>query len=238
MIRHMTINQFLRLLFCLMVASVVLPASVAAQVYIGHDIPHGGNVELSGGVVWSSGYDLGSVSAEETRNPGTGTGPFALFSASSKTDPAVGLQGKLGVYLSRSVSVEGGVFVARPDISTRLTGDAESAPDLTATETLTRLIIDGSVLFHLTGASFGDGRGVPFVIGGGGYLRDAHEKNEMIETGHEFHVGGGMHYWFGQGKHRFGVRADTAVSWRTGGADAADTTRTVAMVAGSMAYLF
>jgi hypothetical protein len=223
---------------CFILASAVLPASAAAQAYIGRDIPHRGNVAISGGASWSAGYDLGSASAEETRNTGTGTGPFVLFSASSKGDPSLGLQGRLGVYLASSVSVEGGVFVARPDISTRLTGDAESAPDLTATETLTRLVVDGSVLLHLTGASFGGGKGVPFVIGGGGYLRDAHEKNEVIETGHEFHIGGGMHYWFGEGKHRFGVRADAAVSWRTGGADGADTTRTVSMVAGSIAYLF
>ena len=238
MIRQITIARFLRLGLCVTFASAVLPASVAAQIYIGQDIPRRGKVEISGGIVWSGGYDVGSASAEETRNTGTGTGPFVLFSASSEADPSVGLQGRLGVYLARSVSVEGGVFVARPDISTRLSGDAESAPDLTATETLTRLIIDGSVLFHLTGASFGGGKGMPFVIGGGGYLRDAHEKNEVIETGHEFHVGGGLHYWFGQGKHRFGVRADAAVSWRTGGADSADTTRTVPMAAGSIAYLF
>ncbi len=238
MSRHAVTTQFQRITSCFILASVVLPASVAAQVYIGHDIPHRGNVEISGGAVWSGGYDFGSASAEETRNTGTGTGPFVLFSASSTADPSVGLQGRLGVYLASSVSVEGGIFVARPDISTQLTADAESAPDLTATETLTRLVIDGSVLFHLTGASFGGGKGVPFVIGGGGYLRDAHEKNEVIETGHEFHVGGGVHYWFGEGKHRFGVRADAAVSWRSGGAGGADTTRTVPMVAGSIAYLF
>lgn len=238
MSRHAVIIQVQRITSCFILASVVLPASVAAQVYIGHDIPHRGNVEISGGAVWSGGYDLGSTAAEETRNTGTGTGPFVLFSASSTADPSVGLQGRLAVYLASSVSVEGGVFAARPDISTRLTGDAESAPDLTAAETLTRLVIDGSVLFHLTGASFGGGKGVPFVIGGGGYLRDAHEKNEVIETGHEFHVGGGLHYWFGEGKHRFGVRADAAVSWRTGGADGTDTTRTVPLVAGSIAYLF
>ena len=238
MSRLQGIVRLQRLASCFVLASTALPVSVAAQVYIGHDIPHRGNVEISGGASWSAGYDLGSASAEETRNTGTGTGPFVLFSASSKTDPSFGLQGRLGLYLASSVSVEGGVFVARPDISTRLTGDAESAPDLTATETLTRLVIDGSVLFHFTGASFGGGRGVPFLMGGGGYLRDAHEKNEVIETGHEFHVGGGMHYWFGEGKHRFGVRADAAVSWRTGGADGTDTTRTVPMVAGSIAYLF
>jgi hypothetical protein len=227
-----------RLTSCFILASAALPVSVAAQVYSGRDIPHGGNVEISGGAAWSGGYDLASVSAEETRNQGTGTGPFVLFSTSSKADPSVGLQGKIGVYLASTVSVEGGIFVARPKISTRLTGDAESAPDLTATETLTRLVVDGSVLLHLTGASFGDGRGVPFVRGGGGYLRDAHEKNEVIETGHEIHVGGGLHYWFGSGKHHFGVRGDAAISWRTGGADGVDTTRTAPMVAGSIAYLF
>src|SRR5204863_7149965 len=182
----------------------------------GGGIPQRGTLEVSGGAAGSGGYSLGSASADETRNTGSGTGAFALFSASSQADPSAGLQSRLGVYLAKSVSAEGGVLVGRPRISTRLTGDAESAPDLTATETLTRLIVDGSVLFHLTGASFGGGNGVPFLSGGAGYLRDAHEKNEVIETGHEFHVGGGLHYWFGQGKHRFGARADAGVSWRTG----------------------
>jgi hypothetical protein len=238
MIRRKTTRRWLRIVFGLLMTSGVLPATAAAQVYIGRDIPHRGNVEISGGVVWSAGYDLGEASAEETRNTGTGTGPFVLFAASSKADAAAGLQGRLGVFLSRSVSIEGGVVAARPQVSARLTGDAESAPDLTATETLTRLIVDGSVLFHLSNASFGAGRGVPFLLGGAGYLRDAHEKNEVIETGHEYHVGGGLHYWFGEGKHRFGVRAEGGVSWRHGGADSADTTRTVPTAAGSIAYLF
>ena len=215
-----------------------MPAPASAQLYIGHDIPRAGNVEVSGGVVWSKGYDLGSASAEETRNPGTGTGPFALFTTDSRADASIGLQGRIGVYLARSLSVEGAVFVARPKVSTRLTGDAESAPDITATETLTRLIVDGSVLLHFTGLSFAGGRGVPFVFGGGGYLRDAHEKNEVIETGNEYHAGGGLHLWFGQGKHRLGVRADVGISRRSGGSDGLDTSRTVPTVAGSIAYLF
>jgi len=240
MIRPTITTRAARLLgtFCIVAGAAAVPRSAAAQVYIGRDIPHRGNIEISGGAVWLGGYDLGSAAAEETRNTGTGTGPFVLFDTSSKTDPSVGLQGRLGVYATKSVSVEGGVLVAWPSVSTRLTGDAESAPDLTATETLTRVIVDGSVLFHFTGASFGGGRGVPFILGGAGYLRDAHEKNEVIETGHEFHIGGGLHYWFGQGKHRFGIRADGGISWRHGGADSAETTRTVPMAAGSIAYLF
>jgi len=119
-----------------------------------------------------------------------------------------------------------------------LTGDAESAPEITATETLNRFVVDGSVLFHLTGASFGGGRGIPFLLGGAGYLRDLHEKNEVADTGHEFHFGGGLHYWFGQGTHRVGVRADVSISRRNGGAAAIDTARTVPTIAGSIAYLF
>jgi hypothetical protein len=52
------------------------------------------------------------------------------------------------------------------------------------------------------------------------------------------HVGGGFHYWFGQGKHRAGVRADVGISRRSGGADAVDTARTIPTLAGSFAYLF
>jgi hypothetical protein len=230
-----------RILFstlCFVIVSAAFPGAAVAQVYVGHDIPRGGSVEISGGVGWTAGYDLGSVSAEETRNTGTGTGPFVLFGTDSTIDASAGLQGHIGVYLSRSLSIEGGVLAARPKLSTRLTGDADSAPDITADETLTRVIIDGSVLFHFTGASFGAGRGVPFVFGGGGYLRDAHEKNEVIDTGHEYHAGAGLHYWTGQGKHRLGVRVDGGVSWRTGGADFSGTTRAVPTVTGSVAYLF
>jgi hypothetical protein len=227
-----------RAVFCAAIAWAVMPADASAQVYISRDVPRGGMVEIGGGVVWSKGYDVGTAAAEETRNTGSGPGPFLLFSSDTRNDASIGLRGRLGFYLSKSLSIEGGALVARPKMSTRLTGDAESAPDLTATETLTQLIIDGSVVLHLTSAAFGGGRGVPFVFGGAGYVRDAHEKNEVIETGHEFHAGGGLHYWLGQGKHRWGVRGDVGVSWRNGGADASDTTRVTPTLAGSVAYLF
>ena len=220
------------------IACCLAPASSSAQGYIPHDVPRSGNLEISAGAGWLPGSDLGTASADETRNPGTGTGPFVLFQADTRTESAPSLHGRFGVYLSRSVSVEGGALFSRPDLSTRLTGDAESAPELTATETLTRVVVDGSALFHFTGASFGGGRGIPFVSAGAGYLRDLHEKNEVAETGHEFHFGGGFHYWFGQGKHRAGVRADVGLSRRSGGADAIDTARTIPTFAGSFAYLF
>jgi hypothetical protein len=207
-------------------------------VYIGRNIPHAGTVEVSGGGTYSAGYDLGSISAEETRNTGGGTGPFVLFSATSRAKPAAGLQGRLGVYFAPSVSVEGGVQFARPVISSRLSDDAESAADVTATETLTRIVFNGSLVLHLTGMSFAGGNGVPFVLGGGGMIRELHEKNEVVETGHEYHGGAGLHVWFGQGKRRAGIRGDFGVARRSSGAYASGVTRTVASAGASLAFLF
>jgi hypothetical protein len=209
-----------------------------AQVYIGRDIPHRGSVEVSGGLTYSAGYDMGTISAEETRNTGGPTGPFVLFTATSRAKASPGAEGRLGVFLAPSASVEGGVHVARPILSTKLSDDFESAPDVTATETLTRLVVNGSLLLHLTRLTFAGGKGVPFVLGGGGYIRELHEKNEVVETGHEYHAGAGLHLWYGEGKHRVGLRGDFGVSWRRGGADATDVQRAVRTGSVSLAYLF
>ena len=214
------------------------PNVATAQIYIGRSVPHAGTVEVSGGGTFSGGYDLGSISADETRNTGTGSGPFVLFTATSRTKPALGLQGRLGVFVAQSASLEAGIQLARPILSSLLSGDAESAPDVTATETLTRLVVDGSLVLHLSGLSFAGGKGVPFVLGGGGYIRELHEKNEVIETGREYHAGAGLHLWFGQGKHRLGLRTDVGVSVRNGGADFSDTKHTVPTAGISLAYLF
>ena len=204
----------------------------------GGDAPRAGSKEFSGGATWSHGYDLGATRATLTRNPGTGTTPFELFSADTRIDAAPAAHARLGVYVARSVSLEGGVQYSRPMLRTRLGNDAEGAAAITATETVTRLVIDGSVLFHLWPASFGGGRGVPFIIGGGGYVRELHQGNELIETGREIHVGGGLKYWFGSGRRRAGLRADVGVSMREKGIDFGDARRTVPTAGVSLLYVF
>ena len=82
------ISRVLRVGLCVAAAVILRPLDGAAQVYSGRDIPHRGNVEITGGAVWSAGYSLESTSADETRNTGTGTGPYVLISASSKTEPS------------------------------------------------------------------------------------------------------------------------------------------------------
>jgi hypothetical protein len=227
-----------RALACAVIAWLGCPSSAAAQLFFRPEPPRAGSVELGAAVVWSGAIDQGSVSAEETRNSTTDTSPFVLFTASSRTQSATGAQGRVGVYLSRAFSIEGGVEYSRPKVSTQLADDAESAPDVTATETLTRIIVDGSGVFHLTGLSFNRGRGVPFLRAGGGYIREIHEKNEVIDTGREFHAGGGVKLWFGRGKHRTGFRFDGGAMFRTDGADAPKKRRTVPTAGASIVYLF
>jgi hypothetical protein len=227
-----------RALVCALFAWIACPSSAAAQLYRRYDVPRAGSVEIGGGVVWSGGFDQGSVSAEETRNSLTNNSRFVLFTADSRAESVAGAQARVGVYVAKPFSVEGGVEYARPVISARLGDDAESAADVNATEKLTRIIVDGSGVFHLTGLSFNDGRGMPFLRAGAGYVRELHEKNEVIDTGSEYHVGGGLQLWFGQGKHRTGFRVDGGLSFRKGGADTGDKRRRVPTAGASLVYLF
>ena len=77
-----------------------------------------------------------------------------------------------------------------------------------------------------------------FLRAGAGYLRELHEKNEVIETGSEYHAGGGLKLWFGDGNHRAGLRVDGGVAFRKGGADIVDKKRTVPTAGVSLIYLF
>jgi hypothetical protein len=214
------------------------PAAASAQVSLGSSAPRRGSWEISGGVVWSGGYDMGTRAAELTRNIGTGTAAFDLFTTTSKVTPAIGGQGRLGFYVSRALALEAGVQYLQPTFSSRLANDTEGAPGVTATETMSRYVVDGSLVFHLRGLAFARGRGVPFVSGGAGYLRELHEGNGLIETGSEYHAGAGLKFWFGPGRRRLGVRADVGLMVRNGVFDFKDARRTVPTAGLSLAYLF
>ena len=109
---------------------------------------------------------------------------------------------------------------------------------MTATETIDRYVVDGSLVLHMTGLSFAGGKGVPFVLGGAGYIRELHDKNEVIETGREYHGGAGLQLWFGKANAAWACAATLACAGATGGADSDDVARTVPTAGRSLAYLF
>jgi hypothetical protein len=214
----------------------LFPPAASAQIWSGSPTPHAGSIELSGGAAWSAGYDMGSRDAEQTRN--TGADPFVLFASKSRVSAATGAVGRVAVYLWPSVAVEGGVHYLRPAFETRVTNDAEQAADRLASSSISRYLADGSLVVHLIPLSFAGGRGVPFLLGGAGYIREVHERNELIDTGSEYHGGGGIKLWFGSGAHRFGLRAEFGVSSRKGGFDFDVARRTVRTAGASVMYLF
>jgi hypothetical protein len=185
-----------------------VPAIASAQ-YVSRDVPRAGAVELGVSAAGIGGRDAGSAVATETSNPTVSESPLPLFRADSRVKPVIGVEGQIGVYVSRAFELEGTVSFSRPVLSARLTGDLEGAPDTIAEETLTQYLIGGSALYH-----FGRGRLRPFVFGGAGYLRQLDAGAAEVQNGTELHAGGGIKYLFGAGRRRSGIRLDARVSSR------------------------
>jgi hypothetical protein len=190
-----------------------------------------GRWELTGGGAFIGGYELGVRDAELT--PNTGSSGFDEFTTDNKIKPAFGLQARIGFVVAPSLTVEGGFRFARPVYEARISGDVEDAPDTTAEETLSQYLFDGSIVWHL-----GKGRAVPFLFGGAGYLRELHEDDAFVEEGLEYHAGGGIKLWFGEGRRGVGVRAEAGVSIRDGGFDFKDGQRIVPTAGGFLTYAF
>lgn len=207
--------------------------SAYAQVWVGGTGPRPGAVEASGGGFWSGGQSLSATAATLAVNPTSGLSSFELFEADPSLKPAIGVFGVVDVYVTRALAIEGGVHFSRPKLEVRLTNDAEEAPDLTASTTISSYLFTGSLVYHFGSA----GRTVPFIAGGAGHIRDVHAGNEVVETGVEFHGKVGIKSWFGSAR-KFGIRAEGGVSIRDGGFSYDEERRIVPVAAGSFVYLF
>jgi hypothetical protein len=198
---------------CLLVAGVARAQTVSAA-------PQRHRVELTAGIAWFGGVALGAGSADLTRNQ-TPPSPYPIFKTDSSIASAIGFDGRIAFALTPRVAIEGGFSYAAPNLETRVSGDVESAPAVTATERLSQYGVDGSVVVHLTRWHLG-AHAVPFVYGGAGYLRQAHERDILVATGHAFHAGGGVKYVFRRSQgflKNLGVRGDARVSFRSGGVE-------------------
>ena len=145
--------------------------------------------EVSIGGLWIGGAGLGSTEAELRANNLTPT-PFRLFTAETSAASAPGVDARVGYWLTRSIGIEAGVVRVRPELRTRISGDAEGAPALTVVERLDQYFMGANVVWLLDQFRF---HGiVPFVSGGAGYLRQLHEGRTLIETGQVYELGAGI----------------------------------------------
>ena len=139
--------------------------------------------------------------------------------------------------MTPALVVEGGLRFTRPVYEVRVSGDAENAPDTTIEETLEPVRLRRLGRLAISVGVRGR-RAVPFVFGGAGYLRELHEEDALVEEGVEYHAGGGIKWWFGQGSRRFGIRGEGGISIRDGGFDFDEGARLVPVVSGSLVFTF
>ena len=210
-------------------SGLMAPARAQSTAAVG---PPTGRVEVSGGGVFVGGYGLGESVAELTSN--SGSSGFDEFTTDNRVRPAFGVQARIGFVVTPAIVVEGGLRFTRPVYEVRVSGDVENAADTTVEETLSQYVFDGSVVWQFSRG----GRAVPFVFGGAGYLRELHEQDALVEEGVEYHAGGGMKWWFGEGGRRFGLRGEVGISIRDGGFDFKDGQRVVPVAGASLIYTF
>lgn len=221
--------------------SLALASPAAGQVFIRkrvREVPRTGSWEVGVGAVWLAGFDLEDRTAELTRNTSTDTSPFEQFTTTSRLGSATGVQGRLAYYLTRTVAIEAGARYVKPTLAVSITGDAEQAADVTADEKVSHYVFDGSVIVHVRQLSFATGRAVPFFALGGGYVRELHEGDELVETGTELHAGAGLKILSGPGARRSGLRVDVGISSREGGLDLPDRRSNQTFAGVSLIYLF
>ena len=213
-------------------------SSASAQFRRQLDAPTAGSWEIGGGGFWGSSVDFGERRAQQTRNPTTGSEPLDLFVTDSSLEPAAGAQAYLAYYIVPAIAIEAGLRWSQPRLRVRVTSDFEDADPTTAEERLTQYQFDGSLVVHLTNLRFADESAVPFLIGGVGHIRELHQGEELVETGTAFHGGGGLKWWFGSGRERFGLRIEARVTSRSGGFDFDEERRTEPSAGVSLSYLF
>ncbi len=176
-----------------------------------------GRVGVGFGLIWTGSQSLGSSDANETTGAG---GDLVLFRTSSELTSRVGIEGRIGVRVWRSLEAEASGTYATPQIRTQISGDFEGAAPITATEKLQQFSIVGGVLWRLPSIGHGS-KLTPFVAGGGGYLRQLHEGDILAESGQLYQLGGGVEYLFASPHNSavkgIGVRADARAVVRSKG---------------------
>jgi opacity protein-like surface antigen len=208
------------------IVTLVAVLLASAKVAVAQDAsPRPRSFEVSAGALAIGGIDFGDRNATLTAND-PGNPDFILFKTSSQIDTGAGLDTRVTFNVSRTFGIEGAFTWTRQTAETAITSDAEGVPNITLTEDLSTYFVEAAAVVHLHGLQFAHGRAVPFVFGGGGYLRQLDGESILVDTGTVFHAGGGVKYFFATRPRGFvrglGLRADGRVYVRSGGLELDD----------------
>ena len=201
------------MLTCVMVACV--PRVAHAQA---HMDAAPGRIELGVGWMRIGRIAVGSGDATETTSAG---GSLSLFSTSTELGAGNGVEGRVGVALTRAFACEASGSYAAPRLRTQISGDYESDAAFTATETVHQLTAGGALLWYVRPPQVRARTIAAFLAAGGGYRREVHQGAALADTGHFLDVGGGLKVLLRLREQALvkgvGLRIDARVQARTGG---------------------
>lgn len=163
------------------IANVVVAPSAVAQT-VSEPI---GRVQIGVGFGWLGGAAFGEQPADLRAASG---GPYRLFDSESNLGSTGSFEARVGIGLSRRFGVEGRFAFSKPELQTLVSSDAETTGSLTIAESIDHYVFDGGVVVRFAEWD----RVTPFASAGGGYVRQLHEGQALVETGHLFYVGGGL----------------------------------------------
>jgi len=209
--------------------ALIAPAAASAQPRL--------DVTISGARWQGYGLDAGHASITGPQTP-TGS-PVTLFDTDAAIRPGPGAELRLGWRVFRGIYAEATGGLGVNAIEARVSGDIEQAPAITLSSTLTQITIEGGALIEVATLPLLAGNLVPFVDGGGGYLRQVHEDRLLIETGRTMYVGAGVKWRSPAVRprglvQRLVLRADARFVSRTAGVDVDDARRNYITVSGGV----
>ena len=189
--------------------------------------PH--RVTFGAGLPWSSGYPVGDITATLRRNAASSSTSSTLLRAESRVEMAPGVEVRATVAISRAIALEVAGGYSTPRLSVRISNDPELLEEATASERLSQYTVDVSAIYLLPRLHLGPSAR-PYVMGGGGYVRQLDEARLNVNSGGSMHAGAGVQYWMRGGVNRrqrpLGARAELRIVRRSGGIEFEDKART------------
>jgi hypothetical protein len=172
-----------RRIICVALVAAVVAVRVEAQTT--SSAP--GRLQISVGAGWLGGAEFGEQPGDLRTASGN---PYRLFASDTRLGGTGLVEARVGFALTKRYAIEGRAAIAKPELQTTVSSDAEASGSFTAVEGIDHYVFDGGVLVHLDEwQAFGL---TPFAIGGAGYVRQLHDDRQLVETGHLFYVGGGV----------------------------------------------
>jgi hypothetical protein len=199
-----------------------------------------GRVEISFTAGWTGSTGLDADDATETR-PGGGT--LQLFGVDASLQQSITYGPRVDVRLTNVLHLEGGGSIGRGGLQVEITDDFELADDITISEDVKQLLIDGGLLVQFRGSRAG-ARTLPFVTAGGGFFWDVHEGDTVSETGQLFYAGAGIKHAFllrtqpRASLKALGIRLEGRLIMRTGGAATDDNVHALPALSASLFVRF